>query len=248
MMEKQVIVTPEAYQIMLLHAFTHEREEVGGVLVGEGDGNTTSVITVFPLQRTSQQSDRVDISAAELAGCIEKCEDISKYMKCPVSVVGWYHSHPHITPFPSHVDLQTQLNFQSMDQNFIGLIFSVFVHQANSPTQVVSLLGFQSNSAQKEKRLKVRIQSLPNSQPSFYHVSCRLWRSVSDCIKDEFISKLAAFISEAEPYVPDGLKLLQCLLRTLEAADSITESMATFGALAKLGLDLADDSKSSTTI
>uniref|UniRef100_A0A0X3PMD7 Lys-63-specific deubiquitinase BRCC36 n=1 Tax=Schistocephalus solidus TaxID=70667 RepID=A0A0X3PMD7_SCHSO len=188
-MERSVIVTPEAYQIMLTHAFTHEREEIGGVLVGYNEAHETSVITVIPLQRTSQLSDRVNISEVELAGCIDKCEEISKDMKSPVSVVGWYHSHPHITPFPSHVDLQTQLNFQSMDQNFIGLIFSTFIHQADSPMQMVALVGFQSTSTQKEKRLNVRIQSLPNSQLSFYHVSCRQWKSISDCIKDELIHR-----------------------------------------------------------
>ncbi|BHF59309.1 BRCA1 BRCA2-containing complex, subunit 3 [Sparganum proliferum] len=77
-MVRSIIVSPEAYQTMLLHAFTHEREEIGGVLVGENGGPETSVITVIPLQRTSEQSDRVEISGAELAGCIDKCEDSSR--------------------------------------------------------------------------------------------------------------------------------------------------------------------------
>nr|VZI33769.1 unnamed protein product [Spirometra erinaceieuropaei] len=108
------------------------------------------------------------ISEAELAGCIDKCEELSKALETPVSVVGWYHSHPHITPFPSHVDVQTQLNFQAMDRNFVGLIFSVFVHQPNSPGQVVSLLGFQSTTGQKEERINVRIQPLLKSSANFY--------------------------------------------------------------------------------
>ena len=37
-----------------------------------------------------------------------------------------YHSHPHITVLPSHVDVRTQAMYQSMDEGFIGLIFSVF--------------------------------------------------------------------------------------------------------------------------
>ncbi|KAL7063125.1 hypothetical protein AAHC03_01216 [Spirometra sp. Aus1] len=187
-MVRSIIVSPEAYQTMLLHAFTHEREEIGGVLVGVNDGLETSVITVIPLPRTSEQSDRVEISGAELAGCIDKCEELSKDLETPVSVVGWYHSHPHITPFPSHVDLNTQLNFQAMDRNFVGLIFSVFVHQPNSPGQVVSLLGFQSTTGQKEERINVRIQPLLKSSANFY--------------QNEFISK-------AEASAPGGLKLLR---------------------------------------
>lgn len=60
-------------------------------------------------------------------------------------VIGWYHSHPHITVFPSHVgelleqmhikapsywhdslDLKTQLSQQLMDEKFFGIIVSCF--------------------------------------------------------------------------------------------------------------------------
>ena len=44
----------------------------------------------------------------------------------PLRVVGWYHSHPHITVWPSHVDLQTQAQYQTMERTFVGLIFSCF--------------------------------------------------------------------------------------------------------------------------
>ncbi|KAL7063124.1 hypothetical protein AAHC03_01217 [Spirometra sp. Aus1] len=243
-MVRSIIVCPEAYQTMLLHAFTHEREEIGGVLVGENDGPETSVITVIPLPRTSEQSDRVEISEAELAGCIDKCEELSKDLETPVSVVGWYHSHPHITPFPSHVDLQTQLNFQAMDRNFVGLIFSVFVHQPNSPGQVVSLLGFRSPDGKTEERIKVRIQPLLKSSANFYQVSSRLWRSVSDCIQNEFISK-------AEVTIADDLRLFRLFLqeylqRTLEAAHAITGPMNAFVRFMTLGLDLAGGTNESS--
>lgn len=42
------------------------------------------------------------------------------------NVIGWYHSHPHITAMPSHVDVKTQGSYQLLDAGFIGLIFSVF--------------------------------------------------------------------------------------------------------------------------
>ncbi|VDN34313.1 unnamed protein product [Dibothriocephalus latus] len=84
-MPRLVTVTPEAYQTMLLHAFTHEREEVGGVLVGQADEKQTFVITVIPLKRASQEtegeavhkqqrSSRVHVTDVELAECIPKCE------------------------------------------------------------------------------------------------------------------------------------------------------------------------------
>jgi hypothetical protein len=42
-----------------------------------------------------------------------------------LTVIGWYHSHPHITVLPSHVDVKTQGQYQGLG-NFLGLIFSVF--------------------------------------------------------------------------------------------------------------------------
>jgi proteasome lid subunit RPN8/RPN11 len=47
-------------------------------------------------------------------------------MQESLRVVGWYHSHPHIPVFPSHVDVKTQGSYQQFDVGFIGLIFSVF--------------------------------------------------------------------------------------------------------------------------
>ena len=55
----------------------------------------------------------------------------------------WYHSHPHITVLPSHVDVRTQGAWQLMDDTFVGLIFSVFNEEA-SRTQRIQLIAFQS--------------------------------------------------------------------------------------------------------
>ncbi|XWS11833.1 hypothetical protein CRYUN_Cryun37aG0035000 [Craigia yunnanensis] len=46
-------------------------------------------------------------------------------------VIGWYHSHPHITVLPSHVDVRTQATYQLLDSGFIGLIFSCFSEDTN---------------------------------------------------------------------------------------------------------------------
>jgi BRCA1/BRCA2-containing complex subunit 3 len=61
-------------------------------------------------------------------------------------VLGKYHSQPHITVHPSHVDLTTQASYQTMDINFVGLIFSVFKYDPNCNTCIDSkeLAAFQS--------------------------------------------------------------------------------------------------------
>ena len=36
------------------------------------------------------------------------------------------HSHPKITVWPSHVDIRTQYQLQSLDNEFFGLIYAVY--------------------------------------------------------------------------------------------------------------------------
>ena len=64
-------------------------------------------------------------------------------------VVGWYHSHPHITALPSHVDLGTQMNYQMLDANFVGLIFSVFNRDPKTQSASEQVCCFQSLNNQQ---------------------------------------------------------------------------------------------------
>ncbi|TYI06580.1 hypothetical protein ES332_A10G168100v1 [Gossypium tomentosum] len=58
-------------------------------------------------------------------------------------VIGWYHSHPHITVLPSHVDVRTQAMYQLLDSGFIGLIFSCFSEDTNKVGRI-QVIAFQS--------------------------------------------------------------------------------------------------------
>ncbi|KAB5548630.1 hypothetical protein PHYPO_G00057800 [Pangasianodon hypophthalmus] len=80
-------------------------------------------------------------------------------------VVGWYHSHPHITVWPSHVDVRTQAMYQMMDQGFVGLIFSCFIEDKNTKTGRVLYTCFQSVQAQKGseyERIEIPIHVVPH--------------------------------------------------------------------------------------
>ncbi|KAF4077703.1 hypothetical protein AMELA_G00211020 [Ameiurus melas] len=80
-------------------------------------------------------------------------------------VVGWYHSHPHITVWPSHVDVRTQAMYQMMDQGFVGLIFSCFIEDKNTKTGRVLYTCFQSVQAQKGseyERIEIPIHVIPH--------------------------------------------------------------------------------------
>ncbi|ONK59536.1 uncharacterized protein A4U43_C08F7430 [Asparagus officinalis] len=61
----------------------------------------------------------------------------------PTRVIGWYHSHPHITVLPSHVDVRTQAMYQQLDPGFIGLIFSCFSEDAQKVGRI-QVIAFQS--------------------------------------------------------------------------------------------------------
>merc|ERR1719163_1040612 len=76
--------------------------------------------------RSDKRPDRCEISPEQLVGAAERAERMTDAIQRKTRVVGWYHSHPHITVLPSHVDLRTQHQYQGMDSTFIGLIFTVF--------------------------------------------------------------------------------------------------------------------------
>ncbi|KAG0487519.1 hypothetical protein HPP92_009614 [Vanilla planifolia] len=63
-------------------------------------------------------------------------------------VIGWYHSHPHITVLPSHVDVRTQAMYQMLDRGFIGLIFSCFNEDAQKVGRI-QVIAFQSADSKK---------------------------------------------------------------------------------------------------
>ncbi|KAJ8310444.1 hypothetical protein KUTeg_012309 [Tegillarca granosa] len=123
----------DAYMVCLTHALSTEREEVMGLLIGEVDEKRISHISaVIMLRRSDKQPDRVEISPEQLSDASTRAEDLARELQRPLRVLGWYHSHPHITVWPSHVDVRTQAMYQMMDEGFIGLIFSVFNEEKNT--------------------------------------------------------------------------------------------------------------------
>ncbi|CAK9176660.1 unnamed protein product [Ilex paraguariensis] len=73
-------------------------------------------------------------------------------------VIGWYHSHPHITVLPSHVDVRTQAMYQLLDPGFIGLIFSCFSEDAHKVGRV-QVIAFQSLDGKQKHMLRPASQS-----------------------------------------------------------------------------------------
>ncbi|KAK1163279.1 lys-63-specific deubiquitinase BRCC36 [Acipenser oxyrinchus oxyrinchus] len=147
----------DAFLVCMNHALSTEKEEVMGLCIGEVDTDRIAHIhSVIILRRSDKRKDRVEISPEQL---------LAEMTGRPMRVVGWYHSHPHITVWPSHVDVRTQAMYQMMDQGFVGLIFSCFIEDKNTKTGRVLYTCFQSVQAQKGseyERIEIPIHVVPH--------------------------------------------------------------------------------------
>ncbi|KAI9552521.1 hypothetical protein GHT06_022887 [Daphnia sinensis] len=153
---KEVFVKPDVYLTCLSHALSTEKEEIMGLLLGHvderrdlsvqvgGSYGQSFIENVIILQRSVRQADRVEISPLQLSAAAQEAEKLSVELGKPIRVLGWYHSHPHITVHPSHVDVLTQSNYQAMDPDFVGLILSVFQQENNEKFANSSLICFQA--------------------------------------------------------------------------------------------------------
>ncbi|KAF6259416.1 JAB1/Mov34/MPN/PAD-1 ubiquitin protease-domain-containing protein [Scenedesmus sp. NREL 46B-D3] len=143
----RVVITPEVFLTCTTHALSTEAEEVMGLLLGDIRGDAGSLVAYIrravPQIRTDRRKDRVETSPEQMASCSALADHVSSSTGLPTRVVGWYHSHPHITVLPSHVDVNTQAMYQMLDAGFIGLIFSVF-NSAPSKEQTIQVTAFQS--------------------------------------------------------------------------------------------------------
>jgi len=149
-MLSHVLVTSEVLTSCWSHAHSNEKEEVMGLLIGQVvlnenvEGDILKITAVKVIRRLTKQRDRVEIEPNQLMKAAEFAETLKGEDGEKLRVLGWYHSHPHITVWPSHVDLRTQANYQGMDGNFVGLIFSVFNYDPNTGVDTREVTAFQT--------------------------------------------------------------------------------------------------------
>ncbi|KAJ3310715.1 BRCA1 BRCA2-containing complex, subunit 3 [Boothiomyces sp. JEL0838] len=101
----KVTIDATVHLLLSTFALSNEMEEVAAMLLGSTEEDVYISSCVF-LVRKDKRKDRVEISSEQLSEAMEKAE------KLGLRVIGWMHSHPKITVFPSHVDLKTQLHLQ----------------------------------------------------------------------------------------------------------------------------------------
>eukprot|EP00041_Stephanoeca_diplocostata_P008293 m.121053 g.121053 ORF g.121053 m.121053 type:complete len:254 (+) comp17260_c0_seq6:185-946(+) len=156
-----VQVNADVFMTCLSHALSTEREEVMGLLIGETGSYAHPVAKVSALlilNRVDKRKDRCEISSEQLVAATSYAETLARSSGRPLRVVGWYHSHPHITVWPSHVDLHTQQSWQAMESTFVGLIFSCFNSDAAHHGRIEAT-AFQT--ASDGGRLEVPMEVIP---------------------------------------------------------------------------------------
>ncbi|MBA0568503.1 hypothetical protein Golob_005995 [Gossypium lobatum] len=113
------------------------------------DGNVTALIWgASPQSRSDRRKDRVETNPEQYR--------MTASTGRTTRVIGWYHSHPHITVLPSHVDflllpsadVRTQAMYQLLDSGFIGLIFSCFSEDTNKVGRI-QVIAFQSSDGKQ---------------------------------------------------------------------------------------------------
>lgn len=124
-------MSEDVWLTCLTHALSTETEEIMGLLLGDiqhsKNGSVTALIWgALPQPRCDRQKDRVETNPEQLTAASVQAEKMTLETGRTTRVIGWYHSHPHITVLPSHVDVRTQAMYQLLDSGFIGLIFSCF--------------------------------------------------------------------------------------------------------------------------
>eukprot|EP00128_Syssomonas_multiformis_P008953 Colp12_sorted_trinity150504_noHs@17375 len=144
-MLRSVQLSSDVLLVCLAHALSTDKEEIMGLLIGDvTEDNVGNIWSMCLLTRSDRRKDRVEISSEQLAEAAMLAERLTQKVGKTMRVIGWYHSHPHITVWPSHVDVRTQADYQMLDPNFVGLIFSCFEQGGNQTEGRMQVTCFQS--------------------------------------------------------------------------------------------------------
>ncbi|THU69679.1 hypothetical protein C4D60_Mb08t16920 [Musa balbisiana] len=155
-----VKMAEEVWLTCLTHALTTETEEIMGLLLGDiqysNSGNATALIWgASPQMRSDRRKDRVETNP-----------EMTLTTGRTTRVIGWYHSHPHITVLPSHVDVRTQAMYQLLEHGFIGLIFSCFSEDAQKVGKI-QVIAFQSMDGKQRQAPPVTNSSIIEVESSW---------------------------------------------------------------------------------
>ncbi|KAL5962059.1 Lys-63-specific deubiquitinase BRCC36 [Taenia solium] len=179
---KEVRLPPSAYQTIVTHALSHENEEIIGLLCAKECDSYIQIYTAIPFRRSTHLRDRVEVGDEDIVLGAQKADELGQRLGENLCVLGWYHSHPHITVQPSDEDNRTQAPYEKLNPSFFGLIVSVFDNDDANKQQTIKIACFRSNTA-------VKLVIEPASEikcVSDYFIACmETWRSIPRVLLDE---------------------------------------------------------------
>eukprot|EP00736_Rhodelphis_marinus_P006214 Rmarinus@m.1805 len=199
----RVNLTTDVYLACLSHALTTDKEEIMGLLLGDVRESQAFIWGISILPRSDRRTDRVEVSPEQLIKASTEAEEFSNETNCTTRVVGWYHSHPHFTCIPSHVDVRTQGSYQLMDESFIGIIFSCFNKSGPMNCDRIQVCAFQSvdlntgsDGIPVRDRVDIPLNIVPSPADHHVHVSSacyltKLQRTIFDEEKEAFLRALS---------------------------------------------------------
>ncbi|KAG6669438.1 hypothetical protein I3843_01G235900 [Carya illinoinensis] len=172
-----VKMSEDVWLTCLTHALSTETEEIMGLLLGDieysKNGSVTALIWgASPQTRSDRRKDRVETNPEQLAAASAQAERMTMSTGRTTRVIGWYHSHPHITVLPSHVDVRTQAMYQLLDSGFIGLIISCFSEDVNKVGRI-QVIAFQSSDG-KQNHVSRPLSLSPVNRSSIIDVESSL--------------------------------------------------------------------------
>ncbi|XP_034840257.1 lys-63-specific deubiquitinase BRCC36-like [Maniola hyperantus] len=186
-MLQKVLLSTDVTLVCVQHALSTEKEEIMGLLIGEVHNNNTlvSIVSSVILRRLDKKPDRVEISEEQLVQATLRAEELVAEVGRPLRVVGWYHSHPHITVWPSHVDLATQSMYQRMDSSFVGIIFAVFLTDQPAKAPSIQITCFQSiNEGPTQSRREIELE-ITNNNDSLTTTNFQILTQLPAILKEE---------------------------------------------------------------
>ncbi|CDS40382.1 lys 63 specific deubiquitinase BRCC36 [Echinococcus multilocularis] len=179
----EVRLPPSAYQTIVTHALSQEREEIIGLLCGEVCSLYIQIYTAIPFRRITHLKDRVEVADEDMILGSQKADELGKRLGQNLCVLGWYHSHPHITVHPSDQDIRTQALYEKLNGNFFGLIVSVFDNNDANKQQTISMACFRSNK--EPVKLIIEPTSTITRVDDYYTACMETWRSIPRVLLDE---------------------------------------------------------------
>jgi len=190
-----------------------------GLYIGTMEGEVAKVQSLIPIRRTTKEKDRVEIDAVDLATASQKAEDVG------LRVVGWYHSHPHITVHPSHIDLATQYSYQAhCDSNFFGLIFSVFNYDnklGQDTREVIAFRTERTDAGNSCQYLQIQTSTPQEEGGSTKSDVASTVSSISRILMNEEGEEYMRYSAEAEGEFSNGAVLLARLANQAEVVGSV---------------------------